>query len=200
MEPAEAVTVLLALGAALNLLVLLERHDARWSRLPPLMLPALPGLALGARGARRPITRAAPGRRRRGGDRGGALAAAPPRGGSPRAGDRGGLPQRRAHHVDQHQRTADRALAGGHGLSPAEFRATLAAAFLALNVAGWAVLGIAGDATVDVGELLVLLGLVLVGHVLGAFAFRRLDHERFYRVVLVLVLVTGAASVVAGLA
>ena len=44
-----------------------------------------------------------------------------------------------------------------------------------------------------------LLGLVLAGHVLGAFAFRRLDHERFYRVVLVLVLVTGAASVVAGL-
>ena len=88
----------------------------------------------------------------------------------------------------------------GQALSPAEFRATLAAAFLALNVAGWAVLGIAGDATVDVGELLVLLGLVLVGHVLGAFAFRRLDHERFYRLVLVLVLVTGAASVVAGLA
>ena len=48
MEPAEAVTVLLALGAALNLLVLLEGHDARWSRLPPLILPALPGLALGA--------------------------------------------------------------------------------------------------------------------------------------------------------
>jgi uncharacterized membrane protein YfcA len=62
------------------------------------------------------------------------------------------------------------------------------------------VLAIAGDATADPDELLVLLALVLVGHVLGAFAFRRLDHERFYRVVLALVLVTGAASVVAGLA
>ena len=83
---------------------------------------------------------------------------------------------------------------------PAEFRATLAAAFLALNLAGWAVLGIAGDATADLDELIVLLALVVAGHVLGAFAFRRLDHERFYRLVLVLVLVTGAASVVAGLA
>ena len=34
-----------------------------------------------------------------------------------------------------------------------------------------------------------LLGLVLVGYGLGAFAFRRLDHERFYRLVLVLVIV-----------
>jgi uncharacterized membrane protein YfcA len=48
LEPAEAVTVLLALGAVLNLLVLVEGHDVRWSRLPPLLLPALPGLALGA--------------------------------------------------------------------------------------------------------------------------------------------------------
>jgi len=85
-------------------------------------------------------------------------------------------------------------------LRPAEFRTTLAAAFLALNIAGWVVLVIAGDATADLGELLVLLGLVLAGHVLGTVAFRRLDHERFYKVVLVLVLVTGAASVVAGLA
>jgi hypothetical protein len=85
-------------------------------------------------------------------------------------------------------------------LRPAEFRATLAAGFLALNIAGWAVLGIAGDATADPGELLILLGLVLAGHALGTFAFRRLDHERFYKLVLVLVLVTGAASVVAGLA
>jgi uncharacterized protein len=85
-------------------------------------------------------------------------------------------------------------------LRPAEFRTTLAAAFLALNIAGWGVLVIAGDATADLGELVVLLGLVLAGHVLGTVAFRRLDHERFYKVVLVLVLVTGAASVVAGLA
>ena len=200
MEPAEAVTVLLALGAAQNVLVLLERHDARLSLLPPLILPALPGLALGA------VILAALSRESLQIGVGVAVIAA-------------GLWQLR------HRAPAARVPATVAGflsgvlttsisisgpplvlwleaqeLRPAEFRATLAAAFLALNVAGWAVLGIAGDTTVDVSELLVLLGLVLVGHVLGAFGFRRLDHERFYRLVLALVLVTGAASVVAGLA
>ena len=48
MEPTEAVTALLLLGAVLNVLVLLEGHDVRWPLLPPLILPAVPGLALGA--------------------------------------------------------------------------------------------------------------------------------------------------------
>ena len=42
--------------------------------------------------------------------------------------------------------------------------------------------------------------LVLAGHVLGALAFRRLDRERFFTAVLVLVAATGLASIVAGLA
>ena len=45
-----------------------------------------------------------------------------------------------------------------------------------------------------------LLALVVAGYALGALAFRRLDRERFFNVVLVLVVLTGAASVVAGLA
>jgi uncharacterized membrane protein YfcA len=200
MEPAEAVTVLLALGAALNLLVLVEGRDARWSLVPPLILPALPGLALGA------VVLAA-------------LSREPLQVGVGVAVIAAGLWQLR------HRAAAARVpatvagfLSGvlttsisisgpplvlwleAQGLRPAEFRATLAAAFLALNLAGWAVLGVAGDATAELGELLVLLGLVLAGHLLGTLAFRRLDHERFYRVVLVLVLITGAASVVAGLA
>ena len=200
MEPAEAVTVLLALGAALNVLVLLERHDANWSRLPPLIVPALPGLAVGA------VVLAALSQESLQIGVGLAVIAA-------------GLWQLRDRAVAARipatvagflsgVLTTSISISGpplvlwleAQQLRPAEFRATLAAAFLALNLAGWAVLGIAGDATVDVGELLVLLGLVLVGHVLGTVAFRRLDHERFYRVVLALVLVTGAASVVAGLA
>ena len=52
----------------------------------------------------------------------------------------------------------------------------------------------------DLGELALLLALVVAGYALGALAFRRLDHERFYRIVLALVVVTGLASVVAGLA
>jgi uncharacterized protein len=200
MEPAEAVTALLALGAALNVLVLVEGHDARWSRLPPLLLPALPGLALGAvvlaALSREPlqigvgvavIAAALWQLRHR------ATAARVP---APAAGFLSGV------------LTTSISISGppivlwleAQALSPAEFRATLAAVFLALNVAGWAVLGVAGDATADLGELALLLALVVVGYALGALAFRRLDHERFYRIVLALVIVTGLASVVAGLA
>ena len=199
MEPAEAVTVLLALGAALNLLVLLERHDARWSRLPPLILPALPGLALGA------VVLAA-------------LSREPLQIGVGVAVIAAGLWQLRDRAAAARVPATVAGFLSGllttsisingpplvlwleaQALRPAEFRATLAAAFLALNIAGWVVLGIAGDATADLGELFVLLGIVLVGHALGVLAFRRLDHERFYRLVLMLVLVTGAASVAAGL-
>jgi uncharacterized membrane protein YfcA len=200
MEPAEAVTVLLALGAALNVLVLLERHDARWSRLPPLILPALPGLALGA------VVLAA-------------LSREPLQIGVGVAVIAAGLWQMRDRHSTARVPATVAGFLSGllttsisisgpplvlwleaQKLRPAEFRATLAAAFLALNIAGWAVLVVAGDATADLGELLVLLSLVLAGYVLGTVAFRRLDHERFYRVVIVLVLLTGVASVVAGLA
>ena len=199
MEPAEAVTVLLALGAALNLLVLVEGHDARWSRLPPLLLPALPGLALGAvvlaALSREPlqigvgvavIAAALWQLRHR------AAAARVP---APAAGFLSGV------------LTTSISISGppivlwleAQALTPAEFRATLAAAFLALNIAGWAVLAVAGDAAAELGELALLLALVVVGYALGALAFRRLNHERFYRIVLALVIVTGAASVVAGL-
>jgi uncharacterized membrane protein YfcA len=200
MEPAEAVTVLLALGAALNLLVLIEGHDARWSRLPPLILPAIPGLALGA------VVLAA-------------LSREPLQAGVGVAVIAAALWQLRDHAAAARVPAAVAGFLSGvlttsisisgppivlwleaQRLRPPEFRATLAAVFLALNVAGWAVLVAAGDARADLGELLVLLGIVLAGHLLGTFAFRRLDHARFYRLVLVLVLVTGAASVVAGLA
>ena len=138
MEPAEAVTALLALGAALNLLVLVEGHDARWSRLPPLLLPALPGLVLGAvvlaALSREPlqigvgvaVIAAALWQLRHQ-----AAAARVP---APAAGFLSGV------------LTTSISISGppivlwleAQALSPAEFRATLAAVFLALNVAGWA--------------------------------------------------------------
>ncbi len=88
-----------------------------------------------------------------------------------------------------------------HGVAPAEMRATLSACFLVLNLAGAAVLvPIAGsDRVADPGKLLLLLGMVVAGHFLGAWAFRRLDAERFSMIVLALVVLTGAASIVAGL-
>ena len=84
--------------------------------------------------------------------------------------------------------------------SPAEFRATLAAAFLALNIAGTAILLATNSAaSVDAAPLAGLLGLVVAGYGLGALAFQRLNNERFSTIVLGLVICTGIASVAAGL-
>jgi hypothetical protein len=57
-----------------------------------------------------------------------------------------------------------------------------------------------GIDTIDLGVLGPLLGCVVAGYALGALAFRRLDPARFFKVVLVVVVCTGAASVIAGLA
>jgi len=200
MEPTEAVTALLLLGAALNLLVLLERHDARWILLPRLTLPAVPGLALGA------VLLAA-------------LSREPLQIGVGLAVIAAALWQLRDRGVARRIPAAVAGFTSGvlttsisisgpplvlwleaQELRPVEFRATLAALFLALNVLGGAVvLGIEGSGAVDLGALAPLLGLVLIGYALGTFAFRRLDQRRFATVVIVLVICTGVASVVAGL-
>jgi uncharacterized membrane protein YfcA len=86
------------------------------------------------------------------------------------------------------------------GLGPAELRATLAAAFLALNVAGGAVIvGAEGGGVVDLGALGPLLAAVVAGYGVGALAFRRLDERRFGTIVLVLLVASGLASIAAGL-
>ena len=86
-------------------------------------------------------------------------------------------------------------------MPPEEFRASLAASFFALNLAGAVLLLAAeGVGVLEVGKILPLLAVVLVGHLLGTLAFRRLDRERFFTVVLALVVATGLASIVAGLA
>jgi hypothetical protein len=46
--------------------------------------------------------------------------------------------------------------------------------------------------------VLPLLGLVVVGYALGTVAFRRLDRERFFTIVLGLVACTGVASLAGG--
>ena len=56
-----------------------------------------------------------------------------------------------------------------------------------------------GTGSLEAGKVLPLLGLVIAGYALGAVAFRRLDRERFYTLVLALVAVTGLASVAGGL-
>ena len=81
MDPVEAVMALLVLGVALSLLVLFERgrpEHVDWRSLAPMLVAALPGLAVGAVALDAAVEAgpAGGGRRRRGG--GGGLAAAPP--------------------------------------------------------------------------------------------------------------------------
>lgn len=208
MDPVEAVTALLALGLALNLLVLFERgrpEHVEWRALVPMLLAALPGLAAGALALTQlskealqvtvgiaVILAAAWQLRRR---RTASSIQLPPAAALATGFTSGVL-------------TTSISVSGppivlwleARGVRPEEFRATLAASFLVLNVAGGAILLAAeGRGALDAGAVAPLLALVTAGYVLGALAFRRLDRERFFNLVLVLVAATGAASVFAGL-
>jgi uncharacterized protein len=206
LDPVEAVMTLLVLGLALNLLVLFERgrpEHVDWRGLAPVLLWALPGLAIGAVALTRlskDALQVAVGlavmaaaawqlrRRRRGADPHPVPAAV--------AGFTSGA------------LTTSISVSGppivlwleARRARPEEFRASLAASFMALNLAGGAVL-VAGEGggSLEAATVAPLLALVVAGYALGALAFRRLDRERFYAVALTLVAVTGAASVVAGL-
>lgn len=212
LDPYEAVTTMLVLGLMLNVLVLLDAGEARADRseLVPLMLAAMPGLVLGAVALAllsKSALQIAVGV--------GVMAAAawqlrarilgvPP------------LPA-----VAASRRTAwvagmvsgvlttSISVSGpalvlwleARGKPPAELRQSLAVCFLVLNVVGGAmVLAVGGTGAIRPGVLLPFLGLVVVGHVLGASVFRRLAGWRFSIVALGLVLVTGTASLVAGVA
>jgi uncharacterized protein len=208
MDPVEAVTALLVLGLALNLLVLFEGgrpEHVDWRGLAPMLLAALPGLAAGAvaltqlskealqvavglaviaaagwqlRQRRAPRARLSPAAAWATGFASGALTTSISVSGPPIV-----------------------LWLEARGVRPEEFRASLAASFLALNLAGGAVLlGAEGSGALDAGVVAPLLALVAAGYALGALAFRRLDRERFFNLVLILVACTGVASVVAGIA
>jgi uncharacterized protein len=207
MDPVEAVMALLILGLALSLLVLFERgrpEHVDWRSLAPMLLAALPGLAVGAVALTqlsKSVLQVAVGiavmaaaawqlrRRRRG--------AEPRRVPAGVAGFTSGA------------LTTSINVSGppivlwleARGAPPEEFRASLAATFLALDLAGGALLLVAeGTESIEPGKVGPLLALVVAGYALGAWAFRRLNRDRFYTLVLALVACTGAASVVAGLA
>jgi uncharacterized protein len=212
LDPTEAVATLLALGLALSILVLIEDGGhADWRRLTPMLLAALPGLVaglvllavlskealqiavgvavIGAAALQLSARRAAGGRPR-------ARVELPGAAGLGAGFLSGAL-------------TTSISVSGppivlwleAHGIGPSEFRASLAASFLALNLIGWAMLIAAeGSPSVDAAVVLPLLGVVLIGYALGTLAFRRLGGERFFGIALALVICTGAASLVAGLA
>jgi uncharacterized protein len=207
MDPVEAVTALLVLGLALNLLVLFEGgrpEHVDWRALAPMLVAAVPGLAVGAVALTelsKEVLQVAVGVA--------VIAAA------------GWQLKRRASRPHlapaaawgagfvSGALTTSISVSGpplvlwleARGVRPEEFRASLAASFLALNLAGGIVLLAAeGSGAFDPGAVAVLLVLVIAGYAVGAVAFRRLDREKFFNLVLVLVALTGAASVVAGLA
>ena len=208
MDPVEAVVTLLVLGLALNVLVLFERgrpEHVDWRALAPMLLAALPGLALGVVALTRLSKEAL-----QVGVGVAVIAAA-------------AWQLRERHRATRPRLPAGAGLAAGfvsgalttsisvsgppvvlwleaREAHPEEFRASLAATFLALNLTGGALLLVAeGDASIDLATVALLLGLVVAGYALGALAFRRLNRERFYTLVLALVAGTGAASVAAGL-
>jgi uncharacterized protein len=200
MEPEEAVTAVLLLGVALCALVLIESHRVATHGLAGLLVPAVPGLAVGV------VVLAALSKGSLQVGVGVAVIAAaawqlryraPVRIPAAAAGFLSGV------------LTTSISVNGpplalwleSERVPPASFRATLAAAFLALDVAGVAlIVAREGADAIDLGALGPLLACVVAGYVLGAVAFRRLDPDRFSTVVLVIVICTGLASVVAGLA
>jgi uncharacterized protein len=206
MEPVEAVTALLVLGLALNLLVLFEGgrpEHVDWHALAPMLVAAVPGLAVGAVALTelsKEVLQVAVGVA--------VIAAA------------GWQLWRRAGHTHlppaaawgagfvSGALTTSISVSGpplvlwleARGVRPEEFRASLAASFLVLNLAGGLLLLAAeGSGAFDAGAVALLLALVAAGYAVGALAFRRLDRERFFKLVVILVALTGAASVVAGL-
>jgi uncharacterized protein len=199
MDPEEAVTAVLLLGAALCALVLIESRGVGTHGLARLLAPALPGLAVGV------LLLAALSKESLQVGVGVAVIAAAAWQLRHRAAIR--VPALAAGFLSGVLTTS--ISVNGPPLAlwleservpPREFRATLAAAFLSLDVVGAALILVReGAGTVDLGQLGPLVACVLAGYGLGAVGFRRLDPERFSAVVMVVVICTGVASVVAGL-
>jgi uncharacterized protein len=212
-DPAEAVTSLLVLGLALNLLVLFEGgrpEHVDWRALAPMLAAALPGLAAGAVALTLLSKEALQvsvgvavilaagwqlGHRAAGESAAESARTLPPAAGWAAGFFSGAL-------------TTSISISGppivlwleAHGVRPEEFRASLAASFLVLNLIGGAVvLAAEGSGALDADVMLPLLGLVVAGYALGAVAFRRLEGDRFFAITLALVVCTGAASLAAGL-
>jgi uncharacterized membrane protein YfcA len=199
LEPEEAVAVALLLAVALSALVLVESRRVATHGLGRLLVPALPGLAVGAVViavvSKEPL------------QVGVGIAVIGAALWQLRRAEESHFPAPLAGFISG-ALTTSISINGpplvlwleSQDVAPAVFRTTLAAAFLILDLIGVAILVAAeGTGTIDLGVLGPLLGCVAVGYVLGAVAFRRLDADRFFTLVLVLVICTGAASVLAGI-
>ena len=88
------------------------------------------------------------------------------------------------------------------GASPEEFRDTMAALLLGLNILGAiALVAAGGRAELPDGALLALLiAVIALGRVVGRLIFDRLDADSFRRAGLLLIVASGLGSIAAGLA
>jgi uncharacterized membrane protein YfcA len=212
LEPYEAVTALLVLGFALNVLLLFgaggDPTAVRWRAVGPMLLAALPGLCAGflllvvfPKPALQVVVGAA------------VVAAAIVQARGTAASSGAGVREPTlgaacAVGLASGALTTSTTVSGppivlwlqSQGVAPAELRASLAASFLGLSVAGAALLAAGGVLVVEPAVVLPLLAVTVAGHALGARAFRRLEPTRFRSAVLALVLAAGAASLVAGVA
>jgi uncharacterized protein len=210
LDPYKAVTAVLGLGILISGLVLFDGGrlgPVRWPALAPVVLAALPGMALGAwllSLLSKPVLQVGVGAV--------VLAAAvvqwrARQSVTPREGSLGWAC---AVGLTSGALNTSIGVSGPPivlwlrtlGLTAAELRASLAATFLTLNVVGMPLVvaaGGTGDA-VDAALLLPLLAVVVVGHLAGARAFRSLDERRYSSLVLALIAAAGLASVVAGVA
>jgi uncharacterized membrane protein YfcA len=213
LPPAQAVTALLVVGVAVNVLVVAGGRAGgavRWAEAGRLVLAAAPGLAGGALllgVVPKPVLQVVVGA--------GVLLAV-------------GLQVRGARRPDEPEaRPAPAAAAIGVGLlagllttttgtngpplvlwlerrrvGPADARRTISAVFLALNVLGAVVLALAGRGTAAGRPVLlgVLLGAAVAGYLVGAAVFRRLDPRRFRIAGLVLCTAAGLAAIATGVA
>jgi uncharacterized protein len=199
MDPAEAVTAVLLLGAALCALVLVESRRVATHGLRQMLPPALPGLGVGllvlSALSKEPLQVGV----------GVAVVAAAawqlwhPAAISFPAWVAGLLSGALTTSISVNGPPLALWLESQR-VPPPVFRATLAAAFLILDILGvGAILSSEGVDTIDLGVLGPLLACVAAGYALGAVAFRRLDGERFSTLVLSIVICTGLASVLAGI-
>ena len=208
-EPAEAITILLAIGTVLNVLIMVvERRESsiRRQELLPVLGWAAPGVAGGvlilialSKPALQVIVgicvllavavQARRGRSERSGASGTARAVAGLAAGT--------LTTTTATSGPPLVLMLERA-----GASPEEFRDTMAALFLGLNVMGAIALILAdGRAELPDARILVLLVVVVVlGRYLGRLIFERLDADSFRLAGLVLIMASALGSIAAGLA
>jgi uncharacterized protein len=216
-EPDRALTTLLLLGAALNLLVLFaERRPRhiRWAETMVLLAAAAPGLVIGAlilRALPKPTIQVAVGiavlltalfqvRSRSTPD---ARARAPAEKLSGRLGVLAGGVGMAAGVLTTTTSTNGPPLIlfyHRRASTPAELRDSVNAAFLPLNVLGVVTLELLGRQrlSLDPSTVTLLLVVTVAGAFIGRHVFEALDPQRFRTVGLALVVLAGIASIVAG--